>query len=204
MDQRSKIAKLIRESRWHVTHKYDVNHDKKALDGYCQEFTLEERDLLYGPGKRSRGCFNHLLHQPIPCDKKIEMSENTLGRYCGDRSKCHHPAHQPCQWRNGDMPEVQPSLRRYRSEGLKIIQEFDTHSGSTQVNESFHVVKAKYIDKRLNFTTSTEARFPPGAISKSRSPGWPDELRESLDILPLPAECSKMLRDLESRRQRKT
>jgi hypothetical protein len=72
------------------------------------------------------------------------------------------------------MPEVQPSLRRYRSEGSKIIQEFDTLSGSTQANESFHAVKGKYIDKRLNFTTSTEARFPSGAISQSRSPGWPD------------------------------
>jgi hypothetical protein len=64
-------------------------------------------------------------------------------------------------------------------------------------------VKGKYPDKRLNFTISTEARFALGVISQSRNPGWQDELRESLDISRLPAECSEMLWDLESKRQRR-
>jgi hypothetical protein len=55
----------------------------------------------------------------------------------------------------------------------------------------------------LNFTIATEACFALGAISESRNLGWQDELRESLDIFPGPEECSKMLRDLESKRQRK-
>jgi hypothetical protein len=62
------------------------------------------------------------------------------------------------------MPEAQASLRRYLAEGSKIIQKVDPLSGSTQPNESFHAVKGKYTDKRLNFTTSTEARFALGVI----------------------------------------
>jgi hypothetical protein len=64
-------------------------------------------------------------------------------------------------------------------------------------------VKGKYTDKCLNFPTSTEARFALGVISQSRNPGWQDELRESLDILPFPTECNEMLWDLESKCQRR-
>jgi hypothetical protein len=94
-------------------------------------------------------------------------------------------------------------LRRYLAEGSKIIQKNAPLSGPTQANESFHAVKGKYTDKRLNFTTLTGARFALGAISQSRNPGWQNDLRESVDIAPLLAECSKMLGDLESKRQRK-
>jgi hypothetical protein len=89
-------------------------------------------------------------------------------------------------------------LRRHVAEEPKIIQKADPLSGSTQANESFHAVKGRYTDKHLNFTISAEARFALGVISQSRNPGWQDGLRESLDIPPLPAECSEMLRDLES------
>jgi hypothetical protein len=64
-------------------------------------------------------------------------------------------------------------------------------------------VKGKYTDKPLNSTTSTEARLALGVISQSRNPGCQDELPEFLDIPLLPAECSKILWDLESKRQRK-
>jgi hypothetical protein len=50
----SKVAKVIRESRWNVKHEYAANHAKKALDRYYEENTKEERQLLYGLGKRSR------------------------------------------------------------------------------------------------------------------------------------------------------
>jgi hypothetical protein len=94
-------------------------------------------------------------------------------------------------------------LRRYLAEASKIIQKIDPLSGSTQANESFHAVKGKYTDKRLNFTTLTDARFALGAISQSRNPGWQDDLRESLGIPQLLTECSKILRDLESKCERK-
>jgi hypothetical protein len=80
------------------------------------------------------------------------------------------------------MPEVQASLQWYLAEGSKIIQNVDLRSGSTHPNKSFHAVKGKYTDKRLNFTTSTEARFALGVISQSRNPGWQGELREPLGI----------------------
>jgi hypothetical protein len=131
------------------------------------------------------------------------MWQNSLNHYCGDHSTCHHPAHQGHQWKDRDMPEAQASLRRYLAKGPTIIQKVDPLSGSTQANESFRAVKGMYTNKCLNFTTSTEARFALGVISQSRNSSWQDELRESLDIPPLPAECSKMLRDLESKRKQK-
>jgi hypothetical protein len=90
----SRMTKVIRESRWNVRRECDANHTKKALDHYCQELPKGERRLLYGLGRRSRDWFNHVLHQPIARDKKIEKWENAFLHYCGDHSKCDHPAHQ--------------------------------------------------------------------------------------------------------------
>jgi hypothetical protein len=43
MDQDSRMAKVIRESRWNVRHEYGPNHVKKALDRHCQELPKQER-----------------------------------------------------------------------------------------------------------------------------------------------------------------
>jgi hypothetical protein len=115
------MAKVIRESRWNVKDEYNTNHAKKAINHYYQRLPKEERQLLYGLGKHSQDWFNHVLHQPIPHDKKIEMWENTIKHYCGDHSKCHHPAHQGDQWKNRDITEAQASLRLYLAERSKII-----------------------------------------------------------------------------------
>jgi hypothetical protein len=64
-------------------------------------------------------------------------------------------------------------------------------------------VKRKYTGQRLNFTTSTEARFALGVIAQSGNAGRQDDLRKFLDIPPLPAECSNVLQDVDSERQRK-
>jgi hypothetical protein len=61
-DLDSKMAKVIRESRWNVKREYDADHAKMALDCYCQELPMEERQFLYRLGKRSRDWFNHVLH----------------------------------------------------------------------------------------------------------------------------------------------
>jgi hypothetical protein len=121
-DTDSKMVKVIRESRWNVRHEYDANNTLKVLDRYCQELSKEERQLVYGLERRSRDCFNHVMHQPIASDKKIEMQENPLDNYCGDHTECNHPAHQAYQWKNRDMPEAQASLRRYLTEGSKSFK----------------------------------------------------------------------------------
>jgi hypothetical protein len=118
-DEESKMAKVIGEFRWNVKHEYDANHAKRALDRYCQQLPKAERQIPYKLGKRPRDWFNHAPHQFIPLDKTIEIWENTLNRYCGDHSKCHHLAHQGYQWKNRDMTGAQASLRRCLAEGSK-------------------------------------------------------------------------------------
>jgi hypothetical protein len=172
------MAKVNRESRWNGRHEYGANHIKEAPDRHCQELPKEERPFLYGLGKRSRDWFDHVLHQAIPRDKKIEIWENTLHHYCGHDSKRHHPEHHGYQWKDRDMPEPQAGLQWYLAEGPRIIQKVGPLSGSTQANEFFQVVKGMYTDKRLNFAILTELRFALGVMSQSRNPGWHDELRD--------------------------
>jgi hypothetical protein len=48
---------------------------------------------------------------------------------------------------------------RIQPKDQKAIKRVDPFMGSKQANESFHAVKGEYANERLNFMTSTEARF---------------------------------------------
>jgi hypothetical protein len=106
-DQDSKMAKVIYESRWSVTHKCDPNYPRKALGRHCQELSKNERQMHSELGKRSWDSFNYVLHQHISRDKTIKMWENALYRDSEDHSKCDHPAQRGQQWKNRDTPEGQ-------------------------------------------------------------------------------------------------
>jgi glutamate-1-semialdehyde aminotransferase len=109
-DQDARMASVIRESPWNVRHEHNANHTKKTVDHYYQKRPKEQRQGLYGLGRRARDRFNHVLHEPSARDKKIEMWANTLNHDCGDHSKCDHPAHQGYQWKSWNMPEARASL----------------------------------------------------------------------------------------------
>jgi hypothetical protein len=98
------------------------------------------------------GRVDRALHQRIPRNKKIEMRENSVNRYCGHRSKRRHPVYQGHQLNNRDMPEAHASLRQYLAEGSKVIQNGDSLSASTEPNESFLALNGNYPDKHLDFT----------------------------------------------------
>jgi tRNA/tmRNA/rRNA uracil-C5-methylase (TrmA/RlmC/RlmD family) len=85
-----------------------------------------------------------------------------------------------------DNPEARKTLRRYLTEGSKVIKKIDPLMDSTQWNESQHAVKAKYADKRMSFPASTECRFALAVASHLGGPRWSEELRELLDLPPRP------------------
>jgi hypothetical protein len=199
-DQDSKLAKVIRESAWDVTHEFDANHAKKSLDRYQEHLPKEQRQHLHGLGQRLKKWFNHVLHLPIGREKRVEEWENAYNHYCGDHTRCADPEHHGYRWRYEESPEGQATLRQYLAEGSKVIRKVDPLRGSTQGNESFHAVKAKYADKRLNLPGSTEGRFALAVVSHSGGPGWTEELRSSLQLPPLPPECAGRLAHMEDRR----
>lgn len=202
-DQDSKLAKVIRESRWDVRHDVDSNHAKKSLARYVERLAPELRRHLFGLGKRLSDWFNHVIHQRISREEKVEQWENAFQHYRGDHGKCPDPEHTGYLWRNRDDPEAQETLRGYLAAGSDIIRKVDPLTGSTQLNESFHNVKAKFADKRLDLKGSTEARFALSVISHSGGPRWEEELRQHLDVPALPGDCRERLRREEQQRQRR-
>jgi hypothetical protein len=199
MDQDSEIAKVIRESRGNVRHEYDANHTLKALNRYCQELQKEERQWMYGLGRRSRDWFNHVLHQPIARDKKMEMWENTSIIIAAITSSVIIQHIMAISGRTGTCLKLKRVCDRIWVEGSKIIQKVDTLSRSIQANESFHALKGKCTYKRLNFTTSTEARLALRVISQCGNPPLAERTTRIFGHSPLQALCSRMLRGQESK-----
>jgi hypothetical protein len=202
-DRDSKLAKVIRESPWDVQHDFDPNHAKKSLDKYINGLAPEQRRHLYGLGQRTKDWFNHVIHDDLSRDEKVERWENAFEHYQGDHRRCPNPEHTGYHWRQRDDPEAQETLRGYLAAGSEVIRKVDPLIGSTQLNESFHNVKAKFADKRLDLKGSTEARFALSVMSHSAGPGWEEELRKDLGVPELPNECQEQpRRDKEQRRRR--
>jgi hypothetical protein len=118
-DEDMKLAKVMRESRWDLDDEMNANHAKKSFDRYQQRLPKEECQHLYlcGPDQRLRNWFNHVLHQPIPREHRIEAWESGKGHYCGDHTRCPDPAREGCQWRYRDDPDTRETLKGYLSEG---------------------------------------------------------------------------------------
>jgi hypothetical protein len=84
------------------------------------------------------------------------MWENAYRDSRGDHARCSDHAHQGHEWGDRDNFAAQRSLREYFVESFKMIQKIDPLRKSPQWNESFHAVKAKCVNKRLDFPTSTD------------------------------------------------
>jgi hypothetical protein len=54
-----------------------------------------------------RSCPTHYSWQ------KDRMWEKALNHYCGDHSRCDHPAYQSYHWNKRDIPEAQINLRQH-------------------------------------------------------------------------------------------
>jgi hypothetical protein len=173
-DQDSKLGKVIRDSWWGVKHEFDANHAKKSLNRYRESLSKQQRQHLSGLGQRLDSWFNHVIHEPVDREQRVAMRENAYDHYCGDHTRCPRPGHEAYGWTHQKSPEARQTLKRYLAEGSKIIRKIDPLRGSTQWNESFHAVKAKYADKRQSFPGSTEARF---ALTVASHSGGPDGAR---------------------------
>jgi hypothetical protein len=95
--QDSKMAKVIRESRWMSVTNMTQIMPKGRSTAIVKKFQRGSDNFHTGSGNTLGTAQITSPRKPFPRDKKIEIWENTLNHYCSDHSKCHHPAHQGCQ-----------------------------------------------------------------------------------------------------------
>jgi hypothetical protein len=193
-DKDSTLGKAIADSGWGVTHKHDTNHAMKAFEHQWDRMPKEEKKNLNGLRSRLTGWLKTTLHSDEPEDAKIAKWENARQHYRGDHSKCPDTKHEGYLWRKREEPKAQEALDRVISSGSELIRSCDPNLGSTQGNESYHAVKAKYADKRLNYPVSTPTRFGLSVIAHSNVPGWEDELRKECGVPPIPKRYQDELR----------
>jgi hypothetical protein len=192
-DQDSKLGRAISESGWNVNHLIDTNHASKSFARQWDDLKPPEKKLLYGLKDRLMKWLKTVLYSKETQAKKLAMWENSAKHYSGDHSGCRDRNHTGYQWRESGNPEAQQVLGKMITAGSSLIRKCNPNLGSTQGNESFHAVKAKYADKRLNYAASTQARFAMAVIEHSNYPGWQNELRKSLRVEPLPRKFQNML-----------
>jgi hypothetical protein len=201
-DRDSKISKCIRDSGWEVEQIMDPNHTKKSLERQWKKMNDKQKGLLHGLKQRLFSWFSFVSKKEISPAHKTEMWENASQHYCGNHSNCIDPNHSGFKWTNASNPEAQATLNNFISKGTNLLTSVKPSAGSTQANESFHAVKAKFADKRVNYPLSTPARFAISTISSNNQPGWEDDLRHYLGISPIPTEFQNALRDQSLNKQR--
>jgi hypothetical protein len=202
-DKDSKITKLIRESNWSVLQSYDANHAHKSFRRAWDGLPKEERDLLYGLKERLDNWLTHVLYLNQDIEKKKQIWLRAKEHFSGNHTMCSHKE-TDFIWKNANNTNALNVLEKLLKKGLDIIDSVNPLLGSTQLNEAFHQVKAKYADKRINYLTSTELRFAMAVISFNNSPNWQRDLRRilKLDELEPEIEITIERHNREKRRER--
>jgi hypothetical protein len=202
-DKDAKITKLIRDSGWNVLQNIDANHARKSFQRfYDNNLTREEKAHLYGLKERIDRWLNHVIHLDIPLVLKLEVWMNAKSHFRGDHSNCTHLPSDDHEWMNKDNPESLRILDKILEKGRSIISSTNFHNGSTQLNEAFHQVKAKYANKRISYLTSTDLRFAMAIISFDNAPHWQKDLREFCGVPSLPDEIETLITEDNLRKSR--
>jgi hypothetical protein len=171
-----------------------MNQAMKTFERHWDAMPKDEKRHLHGLKNGLTGWPKSTLHSREPEEEKIARWENAPKHYAGDHSKCADTEHEGYRWTQRDNPAAQETLERVILTGSEMIRSCDPNFGSTQGNESYHAVKAKYADKRLNYPVSTPSRFGLSVIAHSNVPGSEDELRRECGAPAIPPRFQDELR----------
>jgi hypothetical protein len=200
-DKDSKISKLVRESGWKIEQKIDPNHAKKSFRRFWDSLD-DDRKYLFGLKDRLIKWMDHIIYLNIGMEAKIEMWMNALNHYQGDHTKCPRHDSETYEWANKNNSNATAVLKQVLNKGLEIIKDAEPLRGSTQLNEAYHSVKAKFADKRISYLSSTELRYAMSIIAFDNQPFWQKKLRELLGIPPLPSEIEIIIEEANEAKRR--
>lgn len=190
-DGDGKTHNVMREIGWEIKELNDINHTLKSFKRKFEAFNKATKSL-HG----LKGRLFSFLKDLIYCDNlSLEEKENhwmnAANHFMGDHSQClpHGPSKE---WAGASKEHSRELLEIFLSKTLKILQKVRKNL-TTQLNESFHAIKAKYANKDFLWLSSWNGRVA-AAVLQFNSPNiWKFELYKKLGFEPLSKAATEEL-----------
>ena len=169
-DGDTKIENIIKDSGWNVNVINDVNHKLKNFHTSFAKINKKHNNCLRGFEKPLKKWLGHVLFSENSPNDKIGMWENSIQHFLGNHTLCKHE-------------KVFKRFKKIKNEDqynalIEIIDfwrpfiiEF-IRGETTNYNEVFHSVKAKFVSKFYNFGCSTLARMAASVLQYNEGYYW--------------------------------
>lgn len=199
-DNDGKARTEIERQEWKIIEKLDPNHALKCFDRKYAKWNVLAGKKFYGLYDRLRRFLQSLIYKEMSIERKLELWNNAADHYCGDHTHCepHGPAHN---WRYANDQQAVVFLRNFLKKCERVLQNCDGNL-SSQLNESFHALKAKYADKNYQWIESWEGRVCAAILQFNEPDHWKLELYERLGFPPLGSVSLKRMERIFDEREK--
>lgn len=186
-DGDTKIENIIKESGWKVDIINDVNHKLKNFHTSFAQINKKHNNSLRGFEKPLKKWLGHILFSENSPNDKIGMWENSIQHFLGNHTLCKHE-------------KVFRRFKKIKNENQykAIIEIIDfwrpfildfIRGDTTNYNEVFHSVKAKFVSKFYNFGCSTLARMAASVLQYNEGYYWIFKILSRPHMRLIPSRC---------------
>ena len=156
-DGDTKIDKIIEKYNWTVNLVSDINHKFKNFHSSFERINHKYNNSLKGIENRVKSWLGEVLFSNHTIDEKIRIWKNTLNHFLGNHQNCmQHGTVKP--WKNAKNPIAIQALQEVIQFWLPTVSEF-IRGETTNYNEAFHSIKARYFNKNYNYGETSIARI---------------------------------------------
>lgn len=190
-DNDGKTRALLREAGWNILEYLDTNHSLKSFPKKVKQFNKNHGNVLNGLQDKLACYIKYLAYLDISIDEKEKKWLNSANHYFGDHSNCdkHGPTRE---WGGKSREGAYDLLKEFLYKTIKSLRKSSTYV-STQLNESYHALKAKYSSKDICWIDSWVGRACAAILQWNEPNTWKFELYKRLNLPPLSYQSKAQL-----------
>ena len=175
------IDSIIQRVNWNVTISRDPNHELKHFEKKFSSIVNTHKKEFYGLGVRiHESLVNILYSQPNKILRSQMLAElhNTILNQPYLKNGRSNDLHV---WKYANNPECQQLLRDVITYCQDISNRF-TRGNTTNYNEAFHSLKAKFLNKNFNNGNTRKSRLFASILEYNNRIQWIEDLYQRLNL----------------------
>lgn len=175
------LESIILASGWKVKITPDPNHQLKHFDQYFEKCVEPNQNMFRGICKKLLKKFKDILYSEFDKPQKMNEILNLRHFILEEPFLKFGRAKQPNKWKYADNQIAIQSLDKVLDLCRYIISTFE-RGHSTCLNESYHYLKAKYLNKNFNLGNTADVRLYASILHFNIGKSWLNLIYERLKL----------------------
>ena len=195
-DRDCKAKKIVSRIMPNWQERNDPNHVSHTLNTLFKKHNGKE-NLLFGLKGKLMKLWNVLNKRYDNVEERQNIWKNAPNHYCGTHTNCHHSPWDEKKilkkrWKKADNENCKKALERFIEDTIGLFHKIEKNC-NTQLCESFHSIKARFVSKTIAWGYSWIGRVA-ASILQFNVPGcWVFEARRRLGLPSLNLKVEKRL-----------